>query len=654
MTNLVIPTDHTSAMYVVCLFMAQSGEPHADLGYKTPTEALEAIAAFFGVAKRTVQNGRDSHYQFNKNNSLISKTDTLPKELQAVFDEYSNAERDTLLKLSREILDIKWASKVRDFLPDLEQCQKLSRERADRIPLSQEYVPPKEVWDTVINCYKSTGARDELEVVGGTTLVFSTPKKNFLTVSGLEIPRCWAVRPYVLAILAYAEKVDELAKVLGFKGRSDGRAKAEIFQRLPATNAPTPKGSEQLKVSPNDMADIIDAVENKLNLDEESQGKFIKFLNDGEWSGVTKTLERLDWKNNAILSTGGWLVAAADRRGELSIALSESNRFEELMNTASSKNIVKGGENVIFYGAPGTGKSYTVNKNIKAANKVPIRTVFHPDLQNSDFFGCLKPKMIGTDVTYEFSEGPFMEALVEAYKAPSEPVYLVIEELNRAAAAAVFGDLFLLLDREDDGESEYGVSFPSTESKDWFNSKTGLNLSELRVPPNLFIYATMNSADQGVYPIDTAFRRRWRQEYLPLQYKKGTDGLVSYVDADEKRHELTWVKFVELLNTHLTSSPKLDISEDRLLGQWFVKKKELDGNSIPEKVLLYLWDDLLRHEDRAHVFHSGADGTVKTYGGLVTEKQEARRFLSDSFLKRLNEAANDKSAQNGDTGNDAS
>ena len=322
-------------------------------------------------------------------------------------------------------------------------------------------------------------------------------------------------------------------------------------------------------------------------------------------------------------------------------------------NNNTTTPIVTGGENVIFYGAPGTGKSYTVNINIKAANKVPIRTVFHPDLQNSDFFGCLKPKMDGDNVRYEFSKGPFMKALEEAYKTPSEPVYLVIEELNRAAAAAVFGDLFLLLDRDDDGESEYGVSFPSTESQDWFNSATDLDLSELRVPPNLFIYATMNSADQGVYPIDTAFRRRWRQVYLPLKYDSGTDGLVSYIDAEKKRHELTWLKFVELLNEHLTSSQTLDVAEDRLLGQWFVKNKELDGNDIPEKVLLYLWDDLLRHGDRAHVFHSGADGTVKTYGDLVIEKQAARRFLSNSFLQRLNEAANGKSAQDNDTSSDA-
>lgn len=320
---------------------------------------------------------------------------------------------------------------------------------------------------------------------------------------------------------------------------------------------------------------------------------------------------------------------------------------------ANKRTVLTGGENVIFYGAPGTGKSNMVDTKIKAAGKTPYRTVFHPDLQNSDFFGCLKPQMNGENVRYEFSPGPFMKALAEAYRTPGEPVFLVIEELNRAAAAAVFGDLFLLLDRDDDGKGEYDVSFPSPESENWFETTTGLAHQELLVPSNLFIYATMNSADQGVYPIDTAFRRRWRQEYLPLDYDKGPDGDVSYVDAAENRHARAWREFVKLLNKHLTSSQTLDIAEDRLLGQWFVKKKELDGKGIPEKVLLYLWDDLLRHEGREHVFDSGTTGKVKTYGDLVIEAAAGRRFLSDSFLGRLNAASDVETDQEDETGDDA-
>lgn len=297
---------------------------------------------------------------------------------------------------------------------------------------------------------------------------------------------------------------------------------------------------------------------------------------------------------------------------------------------------LKGGENVIFYGAPGTGKTNRIEVKVRNAEKRPFRTVFHPDLQNSDFFGCLKPQMDGDNVRYGFSPGPFMLALAEAYKTPSQPVYLVIEELNRAAAAAVFGDLFLLLDRDDEGKGEYDVSFPSPESQKWFETETMAAHKSLSLPSNLFIYATMNSADQGVYPIDTAFRRRWRQEYLPLDYESGPDGEISYIDATGKHHTLAWRDFVKLLNMHLTSSHTLDIAEDRLLGQWFVKKKELGENGIPEKVLLYLWDDLLRHDGRDIIFDTGS---IKTYGNLVLETARNNCFLSDRFLAVLNAAS---------------
>lgn len=347
------------------------------------------------------------------------------------------------------------------------------------------------------------------------------------------------------------------------------------------------------------------------------------------------------------------LDAAALECAEKAVTTWKNISENSAQESKAQANFLLGGENVIFYGAPGTGKSNRVDRIVEAAGKKPFRTVFHPDLQNSDFFGCLKPQMVGEDVRYGFSPGSFMKALAEAYRTPGEPVFLVIEELNRAAAAAVFGDLFLLLDRDDDGKGEYDVSFPTPESKEWFDDKTKMSHDMLLLPSNLFIYATMNSADQGVYPMDTAFRRRWRQEYLPLDYDKGPEGDISYVNGAGNRHELTWRKFVKLLNNHLTSSQTLNIAEDRLLGQWFVKKKELDGKGIPEKVLLYLWDDLLRHEGREHVFDSGTTGKVKTYGDLVIEVTMGRRFLSDSFLGKLNAASDVEPDQEDETGNDA-
>jgi len=682
MPDYSVPAEPKSALNVLCLYLAQSGKPHVDLGYDTQDSAFEDIGRIFGLAKNSVKNERDRYDRFTNSSRVGWKEDALPERLQSVFDDYAESDREKFLELSKSILKAEWPKIIEGqtgsdeqepqlavsnsklmtqlALPDLEVCRRLSKERAAKIKIDELYAPSPEVWKQILSLYKAEMTTDKAIVVGTSSMTIETDTGKVLTISSQEFPRCWAVRPYALGILLYENKVDELAKELGFSNRSSGRGKEEIFKRLPASNAPKPKGGAQLEVSPRDMADITDAIENKLNLDKESQTRFIKFLTDGEWSSVSKTLERNDWTTSAIVGVGGWLANASTRRGELSIALAKSDAFEELARISGSKgqkansfanfvSALKGGENVIFYGAPGTGKSNRVEKKIKEAGKKPFRTVFHPDLQNSDFFGCLKPQMDGKKVRYGFSPGPFMKALAEAYREPTEPVFLVIEELNRAAAAAVFGDLFLLLDRDDDGNGEYDVSFPSPESEQWFEAETGTAHDALLLPSNLFIYATMNSADQGVYPIDTAFRRRWRQEYLPLNYKSGSDGDVAYVDSTGKRHSLAWREFVKLLNGHLTSSQTLYIAEDRLLGQWFVQKKELDGKGIPEKVLLYLWDDLLRHEGRDLIFDTSS---IKTYGSLTIEITDEGRILSDRFLAALNAASDVDNTDPQETGED--
>ena len=131
-------------------------------------------------------------------------------------------------------------------------------------------------------------------------------------------------------------------------------------------------------------------------------------------------------------------------------------------------------------------------------------------------------------------------------------------------------------------------------------------------------------------------RRRWRQEYLPLNYEAGPDGEISYSDASAQVRTMPWQDFVKLLNKHITDSQGLEVAEDRLLGPWFVKENELLGGGIPEKVLLYLWDDLLRHDGKSLIFDTGS---ISTYGALAIEMSNNRRFLSDSFLAALNAAS---------------
>lgn len=316
---------------------------------------------------------------------------------------------------------------------------------------------------------------------------------------------------------------------------------------------------------------------------------------------------------------------------------------ESTIQTSSESTHVQEGINLIIYGAPGTGKSHQIQQRFDESRS--IRTVFHPDLQNSDFFGCLKPTTVGGKTEYSFVPGPFARALNLALQEPDVSYYLIIEELNRAPAAAVFGELFQLLDRNDDGQSTYAIDFPSLESAHWFQDTNKHSIERLYIPSNLSIIATMNSADQGVYPLDTAFRRRWEQEYLPLDYSKGPDGVLIFSDRLGTPLIITWRSFVECLNNWLID--KLNIAEDRLLGQWFLKANEL-GGVVPAKILLYLWDDLLRHEGREIVFNTEI---IKTYGQLDKTIKMGNTVFSADLLSIL-EAVSDSYKENRNEEND--
>jgi 5-methylcytosine-specific restriction protein B len=176
------------------------------------------------------------------------------------------------------------------------------------------------------------------------------------------------------------------------------------------------------------------------------------------------------------------------------------------------------GRNEIYYGAPGTGKSFEIDEITAGSNC--IKTVFHPDTQYSDFVGCLKPVMDGDAIQYKFREGPFCKALILAHQNPEAECFLVIEELNRASAAAVFGEIFQLLDRAEDGSSRYVLDLTDPDMQSYLDGKAPGILSDgrLGLPANLSILATMNSSDQAVLPLDTAFKRRWHFKYKPLDF----------------------------------------------------------------------------------------------------------------------------------------
>jgi hypothetical protein len=313
---------------------------------------------------------------------------------------------------------------------------------------------------------------------------------------------------------------------------------------------------------------------------------------------------------------------------------------------------LKGGKNIIIYGAPGTGKSYSIGERIKQEGARGKITVFHADTQYSDFVGSLKPHTERDSnskpiITYQFRPGPFVNALIEAMNFPSEAVYLVIEEINRAPAAAVFGELFQLLDRTNDGDSSYGIEVADPDMLEYIEKNAHVKLTELRIPSNLSIFATMNSSDQAVMPLDTAFKRRWSFEYLGLNFKDAPVQQLELMTSDGL-YEISWADFAEKVVNFLLK--EFDVAEDRLVGPFFLNPNELTNWKVAlnGKLFVYLWDDVLRHkiQDRKQLFAPD----ISTFGDLFARFENEKSdhsifgFQADELIRKYGSKAKEQNA----------
>jgi len=302
-------------------------------------------------------------------------------------------------------------------------------------------------------------------------------------------------------------------------------------------------------------------------------------------------------------------------------------------NDMSISSLISNGINVIYYGAPGTGKSYSVDNATEESRSV--RTVFHADTQFSDFIGCLKPIVDPSGVTYSFRAGPFTLALVNALKDPQNHYWLIVEEINRAPAAAVFGEIFQLLDRGVNGKSKYSITPSDPDMIAYIETalNTKLYNGSIYIPSNLSILATMNSSDQAVMPLDTAFKRRWRFKYIPLNFTFCAVGTLSFLVPVRGKIEISWSLFARTINGILSD---LEIPEDRHLGPFFLDENELKDSdsqqeSLTGKLFMYLWDDVLRHGYRPELFRAD----IKTYGQLTSLHANDERVFSERFYAAL-------------------
>lgn len=293
--------------------------------------------------------------------------------------------------------------------------------------------------------------------------------------------------------------------------------------------------------------------------------------------------------------------------------------------------------NKIFYGVPGCGKSHHIQHNILNAGNYKaenvIRTTFYQDYSNTDFVGQILPKIVKGQngekdtVEYIFNPGPFTLALIQAISNPTDKVALVVEEINRGNAPAIFGDIFQLLDRDDDSISEYGIV--NVGMLDYLNAyefivnqeKVHYHFTEIKIPGNMDIFATMNTSDQNVYTLDTAFTRRWTKECIPNAFN-GHKVENMYIPG---LSNYTWGEFVKATNKQIRDNlDSLQVNEDKQVGAFFVKEKDLlekpedsteqKAKMFAYKVLEYLWADVSKL-DHSIIFNP----SYKTFEDIVKD-----------------------------------
>ena len=260
--------------------------------------------------------------------------------------------------------------------------------------------------------------------------------------------------------------------------------------------------------------------------------------------------------------------------------------------------------NVIYYGSPGTGKSHRAD--IETNGKDVQKVTFHPDYDYHSFVGGYKPTMDGDKIAYKFVPQIFTKIYVDAWKNlvsadETKPFYLQIEEINRGNCAEIFGDLFQLLDRDKDGFSKYEVTAEEELCKyllsenGFGGNHPGIENGKLRFPNNLKIIATMNTSDQSLFPMDSAFKRRWDWIYVPIDTDCKFSDFTIKLDNGKA---FEWLSFLKVINEEIFEITK---SQDKQIGNWFIDAqnsgKVITESTFVNKVIFYLWNDVFKDEE---------------------------------------------------------
>lgn len=388
--------------------------------------------------------------------------------------------------------------------------------------------------------------------------------------------------------------------------------------------------------------------------------------------------------------------------------IANNNPILFLSQEKEEKNIAsKEGLQIIFYGAPGTGKSYTINETTK--DESVIRTTFHPDSDYSTFVGAYKPTTIqvtmrdvaghkiiegGEEVkedriVYEFVNQAFLQAYIQAWKfyakaaedAEPQKQYLIIEEINRGNCAQVFGDLFQLLDRNSTGFSDYPIYTDTDMKKQLFKAFNGLSIPQserinnlyngrqiteqvlkgeiLLLPNNLYIWSTMNTSDQSLFPVDSAFKRRWEWQYMPIGKGYDDNGNELNWKISVGTNEYDWWSFIEKINLQIGSTTN---SEDKKLGFFFCKAENgyISAETFVGKVIFYLWNDVFKDYGFDGTIFKDTDGGTLSFdkfykadrsGKAIVQNEKIDLFLSNLGVDMTDDSENVFLDENGNTEN---
>lgn len=628
------------ALIIGYYFSRYNDKAFEAIGYRTQKDAFENISKVIKVNPNSIRNMRDEFDPYFDNGRVgFMKKELSPsrKSVLNKFESFTFEETTALVKrflkaqntIEFENLLMELPIEEDGMLKNLNELAQESREKYKNefnsmdIALSDDF---KHAFGAYIR-----GSGNSVDFNATTTLVTTA------TSLKIFIPNQWFVMAAFMA--------DYTNELINYKTH---------LEKILAVDLQSSKLRKEYIVSIKDA--ITEEQKNKFISSAESYFEnsgdtnpkvsamlLLKFISDYNWWFGSKTIDRGDFYVSPVLNLLGVVNVTQSYVAEiayfyatspsllaltpqLKLAGTEPIAIHETSVPSSATNRITGADNYIVYGAPGTGKSRLLEDRFGTA-PLTKRVVFHPEYTYFDFVGAYKPVPVYKKnsgnfeysngdifnegepyITYKFVPGPFIDVLVAAWKDPSKMYTLVIEEINRANAAAVFGDVFQLLDRNIDGESEYAIQ-PSEELKDYLIGTCEMKhfiLSGLKIPTNMNISASMNSSDQGVNVLDSAFKRRWKFKYLKIDIESAVhkDEQIKYAGMDVR-----WEEFVSVINNKLI---KLGIEEDRLIGPYFIKPSEVSNRKAMDKLLLYLWDDVLRH--RREQFFSG---NVHTFANLI-------------------------------------